>query len=127
MITSTFRVPPVDLSGPMGRIICAESRRTYRQVPDTVRVLGHHRRALLATIRHERQVARFDRLDPNLSSLAVMASAAVIGCSWCLDFGYYLADNDGLDAAKVREVRRGGLSPPPSRRRSATSWGTPRR
>ncbi len=106
MSVSTFRVPPADLSGPLGRIICAVSKRTYGQVPDTVRVLGHHRRALLAMIRHERRVARFDRLDPNLSTLAVMASAAVIGCSWCLDFGYYLATNDGLDAAKVREVPR---------------------
>jgi AhpD family alkylhydroperoxidase len=35
-----------------------------------------------------------------------MASAAVIGCSWCLDFGYYVAHTDGLDEAKVREVPR---------------------
>ncbi|MHA7124862.1 carboxymuconolactone decarboxylase family protein [Janibacter indicus] len=35
-----------------------------------------------------------------------MASAAVIGCSWCLDFGYYVAHEDGLDLDKVREVPR---------------------
>lgn len=35
-----------------------------------------------------------------------MASAAVIGCSWCLDFGYYVAHEDGLNLDKVREVPR---------------------
>jgi AhpD family alkylhydroperoxidase len=35
-----------------------------------------------------------------------MASAASIGCSWCLDFGYYLAHQDGLDEEKVRQVPR---------------------
>ena len=30
----------------------------------------------------------------------------MIGCSWCLDFGYFMAHNDGLDLAKVREVPR---------------------
>ena len=34
------------------------------------------------------------------------ASAAAIGCGWCLDFGYFLAHDKGLDEAKVREVPR---------------------
>lgn len=54
----------------------------------------------------ERMVAGWDALDPHLKSCAVMASAAVIGCSWCLDFGYYVAHEDGLDLDKVREVPR---------------------
>ena len=37
---------------------------------------------------------------------AEMASAAAIGCGWCLDFGYFLAHDKGLDEAKVREVPR---------------------
>ena len=35
-----------------------------------------------------------------------MASAAQIGCSWCLDFGYFLAHEEGLTLEKVREVPR---------------------
>ena len=45
-------------------------------------------------------------LDQNLKSYAQLASAGAIGCWWCLDFGYFMAHNDGLDLAKVREVPR---------------------
>ena len=35
-----------------------------------------------------------------------MAAASLIGCSWCLDLGYFQANNEGLDLAKAREVPR---------------------
>jgi AhpD family alkylhydroperoxidase len=35
-----------------------------------------------------------------------MAVAAQIGCSWCLDYGYFHAHNEGLDEAKASEVPR---------------------
>jgi alkylhydroperoxidase family enzyme len=54
----------------------------------------------------EGKVEKWDRLDENLKSYAQLVSAGVIGCSWCLDFGYFKAHNDGLDLAKVREVPR---------------------
>ena len=47
-----------------------------------------------------------ERLGPNLSSYASMAAAAAIGCSFCLDFHYFLAHDHGLDEAKAREVPR---------------------
>lgn len=103
---SSSRVPKAELTGVSGRVVAAVARRTFGQVPDNVHVLWHHRRALWATIGFERKVARFNRLDPHLKSYAVMASAATIGCSWCLDFGYSLAHDEGLDLAKVREVPR---------------------
>lgn len=103
---SDFRLPPADLTGPMGRAVSAFSRRLYGRVPDNVPVLFHNRKVLWGIFGFERKVARFDTLDADLKSYAVMASAATIGCSWCLDFGYYLAHNDGLDLAKVREVPR---------------------
>ncbi|GAB2871356.1 carboxymuconolactone decarboxylase family protein [Nocardioides pacificus] len=105
-MTSSFRIPPAPLSGPFGRIVSAYSRRTWGKVLDNVLVLWHHRPALRAVMALESKVARLDRLDPQLKSYAVMASAAAIGCSWCLDFGYYLAHDEGLDEAKVREVPR---------------------
>jgi AhpD family alkylhydroperoxidase len=54
----------------------------------------------------EGKVAKWDRLDPMLKSYAQLASAGAIGCSWCLDFGYFKAHNDGLDLDKIREVPR---------------------
>jgi AhpD family alkylhydroperoxidase len=40
-----------------------------------------------------------------------MAVAAQVGCSWCLDYGYFHAHNAGLDAAKASEVPRWRESP----------------
>ena len=35
-----------------------------------------------------------------------MAVASLVGCSFCLDLGYFQAYNEGLDLAKAREVPR---------------------
>ena len=61
---------------------------------------------LKAVLAFEGKVDKWDELDPTLKSYAQLASAGVIGCWWCLDFGYFMAHNDGLDLAKVREVPR---------------------
>jgi alkylhydroperoxidase family enzyme len=77
-----------------------------RRVPDNGYVYFHHKPVLKAILSFEGKVEKWDRLDANLKSYAQLASAGVIGCSWCLDFGYFMAHNDGLDLAKVREVPR---------------------
>ena len=35
-----------------------------------------------------------------------MAVASLVGCTFCLDLGYFQAHNEGLDEAKAREVPR---------------------
>ncbi len=37
---------------------------------------------------------------------ADIAVAAQVGCGWCLDFGYFQAQNQNLDMAKVSHVTR---------------------
>jgi AhpD family alkylhydroperoxidase len=103
---STFRIPKADLGGPKGRIYQAFSRRTFGQVADPLYVMFHHPQVMSAIFKFEGRVAKWDALDPDLKSYAQMASAATIGCGWCMDFGYYMAHNDGLDESKVREVPR---------------------
>ena len=53
-----------------------------------------------------RRTESWNRLDPNLASLATMAAAAAIGCSFCLDLHYFMSHNRGLDEVKAREVPR---------------------
>ena len=103
---STFRIPRATINGLYGRVLSAYARRTLGEVPDNAYVLWHHRDVLRAVLGFERRVSRWHALDPMLKSYAQLASAGVIGCSWCLDFGYFMAHNDGLDLAKVREVPR---------------------
>jgi alkylhydroperoxidase family enzyme len=103
---STFRIPRATLTGLYGKALSIYARRTYGEVPDNAYVYWHNRKVLKAVFGFEQKVGRWKALDPHLKTYAEMASAGAIGCSWCLDFGYYKAHDDGLDLAKVREVPR---------------------
>jgi AhpD family alkylhydroperoxidase len=80
------------------------SRRTYGAVLDPGAAMAHNPRVLITDARFERSLARWNRLDPTLKALAQMASAATIGCSWCMDFGYWESTRQGVDPAKLRDV-----------------------
>lgn len=80
------------------------SKRRFGKVVDPLGVVAHHRGVLLAVTAFELGVQRWRKLDPTLQSLAVQASAGVIGCSWCTDFGYWEAHHRGVDPAKIQDV-----------------------
>ncbi len=82
------------------------ARRTYGVMPDPLAAMGHNTRVLLTDARFETSLARWNRLDPTLKALAVMASAVDIGCSWCVDFGYWVTTSEGVDPVKMRDVPR---------------------
>jgi AhpD family alkylhydroperoxidase len=103
---STFRIPKAELGGLRGRLYQAYSRRLLGQVADGLYVYFHHPKVLSTVMRFEGKVAKWDALDPDLKSFAEIASAATIGCSWCMDFGYWTAHHHGLDEAKLRQVPR---------------------
>ena len=103
---STFRIPQARITGLYGKALTAYARRSWGRVPDNAYVLWHNKPVLKAVFGFEQKVGRWSALDPHLKTYAEMASAGVIGCSWCLDFGYFLAHTKGLDEAKVREVPR---------------------
>jgi alkylhydroperoxidase family enzyme len=76
-------------------------------VLDPVAAVGHNSPVGLAYGLFELQVERWRTLDRGLKDLAVMAAAATIGCSWCMDFGYWesVMKHD-VRAEKIRAVRR---------------------
>ncbi|MEU1023506.1 carboxymuconolactone decarboxylase family protein [Streptomyces sp. NPDC005900] len=80
------------------------SERTYGKVLDPGRALAHHPRALWTYLRFEQGVAKWNKLDADLKELAVLASAASIGCAWCMDFGYWESHRRGMDPRKLRDV-----------------------
>ncbi|MEZ0067853.1 AhpD family alkylhydroperoxidase [Streptacidiphilus sp. MAP12-20] len=80
------------------------SRRTYGEVLDPAKAYAHNTRVLLGIAGFERKVATWNKLDPALKELAVMACSARIGCSWCMDFGYWEAHKLGIPAEKLRAV-----------------------
>ena len=98
------RVPLDEPRGVLGRLLAWYAQRTYGDVPDNGLALLHHKPVLRALLGFERRVDKWDRLDPDLKVLAQMGSAAAIGCSWCLDFGYFAARSKGLRVDKLKEV-----------------------
>lgn len=103
---STPRIPRTELTGFSGRLVKTVTRRMFGDVPEPVEVMWHHPAVVKDMSALGRKANKWNRLDPNLKSFAHMAVASLIGCTWCLDFGYFHAHNDGLDETKAREVPR---------------------
>jgi alkylhydroperoxidase family enzyme len=100
---------PLDTAnrGLLSRLAARFSRRRLGKVADPLAAWSHHTGVLLVTSRLEMGVQRrWRRLNPTLQALAVMASAARIGCSWCLDFGYWEFHHRGVEPRKLEEVPR---------------------
>lgn len=103
---NAVRVPLVEPRTLFDRAVAWYCRRTYGQVLDNALAVMHNRPVLKAMFAFEKRVQKWDRLDPDLKVLAEMASASLIGCSWCVDFGWYAAHSAGLDTSKLSEVPR---------------------
>lgn len=86
------------------RLVEWYSKRTYGKVLDPVLAMAHHPRVLISGARYEQSLAKWNKLDPQLKALAEMASAAAIGCSWCMDFGYWKSREEGMDHQKLYDV-----------------------
>jgi alkylhydroperoxidase family enzyme len=94
--------PPRTLSY---RIAARFSRRRYGTVLDPVAAVAHNAPVGLAYGLFELQVERWRKLDTGLKDLAVMMAAATIGCSWCMDFGYWESvTKHDVPAEKIRAV-----------------------
>jgi AhpD family alkylhydroperoxidase len=105
-MASTTRIPKAEITGPYGYVLKRFSRKLLGEVPEPAEVAWHNRPVLASVMAFGRKAQKWNRLDPNLKSFAHMAVAAQVGCSWCLDFGYFHAHNEGLDEAKASEVPR---------------------
>ena len=105
-MTSDTRIPPTEVTGAYGALVKFAARKMMGRVPDSVGVLWHNQAVMKDAMGIGRKIEGWRELDPDLASYAAMASAATIGCSFCLDLNYFMAHNHGLDEAKVREVPR---------------------
>jgi AhpD family alkylhydroperoxidase len=105
-MSSTTRIPPTEITGPYGYLVKRFSRKMLGEVPEGVAVMWHNRPVLMSLAGLGRKVQKWNQLDANLKTFAHMAVAAQIGCSACLDFGYFQAHNEGLDELKASEVPR---------------------
>jgi alkylhydroperoxidase family enzyme len=105
MVSST-RVPKAELTGIYGAVVKRMSRKMFGDVPEPVGVAWHNRKVLNLSFTLGRKAQKWDQCDASLKSFAHMAVASLVGCSFCLDLGYFQANNEGLDLTKAREVPR---------------------
>ncbi|MDX3233718.1 carboxymuconolactone decarboxylase family protein [Streptomyces sp. ME19-01-6] len=75
-------------------------------VPENVEVVWHSPTVAQDNLAFGGKVGAWDAADASLKSFAHMAVAAQVGCSWCLDVGYFQAQNQDLDLAKASQVPR---------------------
>ena len=105
-MASTPRIPKAEINGAYGYALKRFSRKLLGEVPEPAEVMWHNRPVLKSFTAFGQKAQKWDQLDPNLKSFAHMAAVSLVGCSFCLDWGYFQAHNEGLETAKAREVPR---------------------
>ncbi len=94
-----------DATGIVPRLAGRYTRRRFGQMVEPTAAASHHSGVLVAMGVLETAVELgWRKLDPTLRWLAIQATGTRIGCSWCIDYGYYEGMHKGVDPAKVRAV-----------------------
>ena len=75
-------------------------------VPEPVEVSWHNPKVAEALQEFSALMGAWDATDASLKTFAHMAVAAQIGCTWCLDINYFLAQHQNLDLTKASQVPR---------------------
>ena len=97
-----LRVPKAELTAALSESMIKQ----FGVVPEPLEAAWHHRKVAEASLELGAKVGEWDVADESLKSFAHMAVAAQVGCGWCLDFGYFQAQNQNLDLAKASQVPR---------------------
>ncbi|MFB7212392.1 carboxymuconolactone decarboxylase family protein [Streptomyces sp. NPDC056255] len=97
-----LRVPKAELSTEL-----AESMiKQLGAVAEPVEVVWHNPKVATSNLEFSAKLGEWDAADASLKSFAHMAVASQVGCGWCLDVGYFQAQNQNLDLAKASQVPR---------------------
>ena len=82
------------------------SKRRFGRNVEPTEAAAHHAGVLVAMGSLETAVQfGWKKLDPTLRWLAVQATGMQIGCSWCVDYGYYEGMDRGIDPGRINWVR----------------------
>jgi alkylhydroperoxidase family enzyme len=105
-MTSSTRIPPAEITGLFGMVAKRMSKKLLGEVPEPLGVMWHNQPVLKAFFGFSGKAEKWDACDRQLKSFAHMATASMVGCSFCLDLGYFQANNEKLDLTKARDVPR---------------------
>src|ERR1700733_12393867 len=91
--------------GLVSRVAATYTKHRFGQMAQPTAAASLHAGVLVAMGSLE-TAAQFGwkKLDLKLRWLALQVTSTRIGCSWCVDYGYYVGLHGGIDPAKVRAV-----------------------
>ncbi|MFE0379433.1 carboxymuconolactone decarboxylase family protein [Streptomyces inhibens] len=98
----TLRIPKAELPTEMSENMIKQ----LGAVPEPVEAVWHSPKVATSNLEFSAKLSEWDAADASLKSFAHMAVAAQVGCSWCLDVGYFQAQNQNLDLTKASQVPR---------------------
>jgi alkylhydroperoxidase family enzyme len=104
--SETARVPLEHSGSLLARILKAYSRRQFGLEAEPMLAMLHQRKVLTAVTRFGMASQKWSTLDDGLKELANLSVASRIGCSWCMDFGYYMSRTNGMPIEKLEQVTR---------------------
>jgi AhpD family alkylhydroperoxidase len=79
-------------------------RRRFGEVLDPYCAQGHNMPVAQAFGRLEQSAAKWKTLDVKIRDLAQMSAAIAIGCSWCMDFGYWILHGHGISRDQIEAL-----------------------
>ena len=96
------RIPKVELPTELREALIKQ----VGEVPEPDEVAYNNPAVFAATKELTAKLAAMETVDQSLKTFAHMVVAAQIGCSWCLDINYFLAEAHNLDLTKASQVPR---------------------
>ncbi len=97
-----LRVPKAELPAELSKTMITQ----FGVVPEPLEVMWNNPKVGQDSLAFGGTVSGWGEVDENLKSFAHMAVAAQVGCSFCLDVGYFHAQNQNLDVVKASQVPR---------------------
>jgi AhpD family alkylhydroperoxidase len=92
---------PARGAGLFVRLVYWIARRRFGRVPTPVGIVAHHPTILTALLGFELAFERARLVDVRLKELAVLKTASLVGCRFCIDIGSAIAHGHGVSEAKL--------------------------
>lgn len=98
------RLEPRRTRNPLLHASRAYAKRRFGKEPNMVGVQAHHMPLFLAYGTFEIAIDRARRVDRRLKDLAVVKTAAMVGCEWCMDYGSHVLEEAGVTEEQLRDL-----------------------
>jgi AhpD family alkylhydroperoxidase len=95
---------PARSAGLFVKLVYWFARRRFGRVPTPVGIMAHNRAVLSAVAGYELALERARALDVRLKELAMVKTALLVGCRFCIDIGASLARNHGVSPAALMDL-----------------------